>query len=255
MLTAPKPGQSAGVTPPANSARKFIFERDTFAFANELVWEYMFDATTGKTTFSPRQPKPDYTHRCFVVTRAVRQFFNHARFEPNQREASAEIYRSLIREVLAREPRIFSSPDRQIIFPGYTGLRNFSHAHEHLLKAECGGAWRSYVLRSHWRMVFPITRNHQVETAARLVKSIRERTTAIVHLFRFPALTMNHGMILFNAIETATGPSFEAYDPNDPARPTWLSFNRAEKTFTLPATRYWPGGKLEALEIYRNWWF
>ena len=36
------------------------------------------------------------------------------------------------------------------------------------MKVECGGAWRSYVLRSHWRMVLPLSRAHQERTAARL---------------------------------------------------------------------------------------
>ncbi len=235
--------------------RRFVFERDSFAFANELLWEYAFDAATGKTSFSPRQPKPEYTHRCFVVTRAARQFFNHARFAPNEPAAGAEKYRELIRAVLAREPRKFSPAGHEVVFPGYAGLRDFSRAHEALLKAECGGAWRSYVLRSHWRMVFPITRAHQARTVAQLTESIHRHGTAIVHLFRFPALTINHGMILFNPIKTADSTAFEAYDPNDPAKPTLLSFDHAAQTFTLPANRYWPGGKLDALEIYRTWWF
>jgi hypothetical protein len=61
--------------------RRFDFESDTFTFANELIWEYRFDSATGKTTFTQRTPKPDYAHRCFVLTAAARQFLYHARFE------------------------------------------------------------------------------------------------------------------------------------------------------------------------------
>src|SRR5262249_7317658 len=136
--------------------RRFEFARDSFAFANELIWEYRFDAATGKTTFAKRTPKPDYAHRCFVLTRAARQFLYHARFDASLPAVDAEAYRPFVRAVVSRNPRKPCTAAEQILFPGYACLRGFSAAHEALLKAECGGAWRSYVLRSHWRMICPI---------------------------------------------------------------------------------------------------
>ena len=62
--------------------RRFEFERDTFAFPNELVWEYHFDAATGTTAARRRVPPPEYALRCFVLVRAARQFLYHARFDP-----------------------------------------------------------------------------------------------------------------------------------------------------------------------------
>src|SRR5947207_2832111 len=44
----------------------FAFGQDSFAYANELVWRYDFDPVTGKMTHVPQQPKPEYTHHCFV---------------------------------------------------------------------------------------------------------------------------------------------------------------------------------------------
>ena len=39
---------------PSHAVRTFQFERDTFAFAHELVWQYHFDPVTGAmTTFNP----------------------------------------------------------------------------------------------------------------------------------------------------------------------------------------------------------
>ncbi len=259
--------------------RRFDFDSDTFAFANELIWEYQFDTATGKTTFRQRKPKPNYTHRCFVLTRAARQFLYHARFDTSsllpERELSQlaappknpplriednprpttddETYRRLTREVVSRNPRTPCPPEKQIAIPGFASLREFSTAREPLLKAECGGAWHSYVLRSHWRMIFPISRAHQELTAARLLPALRRNFSPIIHLVRFPSLTINHGMILFDAAETATGVVFSAYDPNDPARPARLTFDRATRTFFLPQNRYWAGGELNVIEIYRSW--
>jgi hypothetical protein len=233
--------------------RRFEFVRDSFAFANELLWEYHFDAATGKTTFRKREPKPDYALRCFVLTRAARQFLYHARFEANQKAASGEIYRRLIREAVSRNPRTPCEPENQIVIPGFASLREFSAARENLLKAGCGGAWRSYFLRSHWRMIFPISRGHQKRTAENLRAAIQKNLTPIVHLVKFPSLTINHGMILFDAAETESEIQFSAYDPNDPDRPARLKFDRTAKKFSLPANSYWAGGELNVIEIYCGW--
>jgi hypothetical protein len=231
--------------------RRFEFARDTFAFANELLWSYQFDAATGKTTFRKREPKPEYTLRCFVVTRAARQFLYHACFDAAQKAADDETYRRLIRAVITRNPRVPS--ETPVIMPGFPGLREFSAAKEKLLKAECGGAWRSYVLRSHWRMVFPISREHQKQTAFALLSRIQNGFSPIVHLVTFPALTINHGMVLFDAVENDEGIEFSAYDPNIPAQPSKLIFHRGTNQFSLPANLYWVGGPLNVIEIFRNW--
>lgn len=238
----------------AETTRRFEFERDSFAFANELHWAYHFDAATGKTTFTKRHPKPQYAHRCFVLTRAARQFLYHARFAPGlARPAGEESHRRAIREVMSRNPRVPCAPEARIVFPGFASLREFSQTHAQLLKDTCGGAWQSYVLRSHWRMVFPISRAHQARTAASLMREIERGGSPIIHLVRFPQLTINHGMILFDATNAAGKINFHAYDPNAPERPTEVSFDCTNRTFFLPANCYWAGGPLEVIEIYRGW--
>jgi len=247
---APGTGLTSALCP-----RRFEFERDTFAFANELHWAYAFDPVTGATKFSKRDPKPAYAHRCFVLTRAARQFLYHAQFDAERPAVGTDReYRQWIREVMSRNPRTPCAPDDRVIFPGYGGLREFSRGAEALLKAECGGAWQSYVLRSHWRMVFPISRAHQQHTAHRLAAEIHRGAAPLIHLVCFPSLTINHGMILFDADETPARVVFQAYDPNQPNEPTQVSYDRATRTFSLPANAYWPGGPLKVIEIYRGWW-
>lgn len=231
--------------------RRFDFARDAFAFANELLWKYQFDSATGKMNFRKREPKPNYAHRCFVLTRAARQFLYHTQFDATQKNADDEIYRQLVRQILSCNPRVPS--ENKIIVPGFAGLREFSIVKEELLKSECGGAWRSYVLRSHWRMLFPISREHQQRTATELLSEIKNNFSPIVHLVKFPSLTINHGMILFDATEVENEIRFAAYDPNLPEKPAQLIFNRAAKTFSLPANSYWAGGELNVIQIFRNW--
>jgi hypothetical protein len=189
-----------------------------------------------------------------VLTRAARQFLYHARFAADSEPLGDEIYRPLIRQIVRRNPRTPCPPERRIVIPGYAGLREFSAAREELLKAECGGAWRSYVLRSHWRMVFPISRPHQTRTAQALAGALAEFRAPIIHLVKFPALTINHGMILFAAAPAPAGLKFSGYDPNHPSAPTELTFDRRTQTFSLRPNAYWAGGELNVIEIFRNWW-
>ena len=238
-----------------SGGRRFEFERDSFGFANELVWEYRFDAASGQRTFCPRQPRPDYAHRCFALARVARQFFYHARFDAGQSVATEESYRRLVRAVMGRNPRITCKPADQIIFPGFPGLRAFSRAQEKLLKTECGGAWRSYFLRSHWRMIFPFSRAHQTRTARGLTAALKLNRLPIVHLVKFPALTINHAIVLSGVKETGSGWEFAAYDPNNSEGPERLTFDRAMQTFFLPPNSCWPGGPLNVSHICRSWFF
>jgi hypothetical protein len=61
-------------------------------------------------------------------------------------------------------------------------------------------------------------------------------------------------MVVFEGTRTSTGAEFLAYDPNDPARPARLSYDRARRAFSLPANRYWRGGELNVFEIFQRWY-
>jgi hypothetical protein len=161
----------------------------------------------------------------------------------------------LVREILSRSEHEPCSPEQKVVIPGFGNLRAFSAAMERLLKAECGGAWRSYIMRSHWRMVFPISRAHQARTAASLVDRLRRDFSPVVHLVKFPALTINHSMLFFDAKETAQGIEFHAYDPNNPARPEIIYYDGSRNTFTSPRNSYFAGGDLDIIEIFRTWMF
>jgi len=238
---------------PANDARPFCFERNTFAFAHELVWQYRFDPATGAMTTFRTHPPPTYYHHCFVMARTVRQFFYHARFEPELPAVETEAYRRLIRQVVSRNPRQGSAaPEERVRVPGFDGLRAFSQAHESLLKAECGGALQSYFVRSHWRMVFPVWGGHQEQTAQRLARTLREGRVCIVHLFRFPRITINHGLVLYGLAESEREIQFEAYDPNIPAHPVQLTYDRTQRAFRFPPACYWAGGVVRVVEMFRG---
>ncbi len=240
---------------PAEGIRRFVFERDTFAFPNELVCAYQFDAATGKATMHRRDPPSTYAHRCFVLARAARQFFYHARFDPAAPAVDDAAYVQLVRQVVRRNPRRPCPPNLQVVFPGYDCLRGFSRAREKVLKGACGGAWDSYFLRSHWRMILPIFRWQEAWIAPRLAKAACAGRAPIVHLVRFPQLTINHGIVLYDVTEMETGLRFTAYDPNMPAQPSVLDYDAPKRTFFFAPNCYWAGGRVDVFQIFHNWLF
>jgi hypothetical protein len=239
--------------PTEQSVRAFRFERDTFAFPHELVWQYHFDPVTGAMTTFNSDPPPAYYHRCFVMVRSTRQFFYHARFAPEQPVVEPEVYRRLIREIVSRNSRRACADSERVVVPGYDGLRSFSRAREPLLKSELGGPWQSYFLRSHWRMIFPMMPWHREKMAKKLKASLPKRGLSLIHLFRFPRITINHGIVLYGLTESEQTMEFEAYDPNIPEHPVKRVYERQRRVFTFAPSRYWGGGVLSVVEIFCDW--
>jgi hypothetical protein len=76
----------------------------------------------------------------------------------------------------------------------------------------------------------------QARTADALYRKVRAGTPAIIRVFRFPVMTINHAVLLYDAAERDGDLEFTAYDPNDvagrsssasTARPARSSFRRA----------------------------
>ncbi|MEY2410568.1 MAG: hypothetical protein QOF48_3238 [Verrucomicrobiota bacterium] len=233
--------------------RPFDFHNDVLAYPNELKWVYRTDPVTGNVTHEPRRPEPTYALHCFVVAKTARLFFQHARFDatlPRQDEAT---YRALVRRIVKCSPREERSPEQRIVIPGFANLREFSVAHEALLKAETGTPWACYFQRGNWRMVWLFSRRHQEKMAAQLVASLRRNRPPVVHLSDFPKVSINHAVVVIDAREDRDEIAFTIYDPNDPSVPARLRFDRTERRFYFPANSYFAGGRLHVYEVYHTW--
>lgn len=234
--------------------RAYDFERDSFSFANGVVWERPLLASAGAIPPMPPEfaAEPGYFHRCFPMVLSSRQFFLHARFEPALPQESDETYRRLIRQVVSRPARGDLADEDPVVIPGYANLRAFSRHRESLLKAEIGGPLESYLQLGHWRMVFPFSRDHQQRATRELLQMIRAGRPAIVHLVRFPVVTINHAVLLYDAVETPEEVRFATYDPNNAQQPLVLTYDRASRRFAFPPSRFFRGGRVDVYEIYRR---
>ena len=240
------------VLAPVNT-RAYDFDTDRFAFANQLEDVYKIDAAAGTTKVIGTNAAATYVQHCFVLSRSSRQFFQFARFDGDQPPLDDEAYRKLIHAVIAHDPSE-PTPARaeRILIPGYWNLYSFSKAREDLLKDELGSAMQSFMQRGNWRMVLPFTHDQQEETALSMAAEIRRHRPPVVHLVTFPSLSIDHAVLLYGAEETQGGIRFEVYDPNDPAAPASLSYNRDKRSFYFPKNKYFPGGTVDAYEIYKS---
>jgi hypothetical protein len=235
---------------PAND-RPFDFARDTFAFVNELQWQYRRDPETGRMSYDGPNRDAQYVTRCFALARSARQFYQFARFDPAAPRVDEDGYRRRIREVIDRDPSQTGAAER-VVVPGYASLRDFSRDWEGLLKEELGG-WRdSYLQRGNWRMVLPFRRDEREASAAELLQEIAVDRPPVVHVSDFPVLDINHAMMLYAAVETPDEIQFTVYDPNNSAQPSRLRFVRADGHFYFERTHYYGGGTVDVYEIYRS---
>ncbi|MFO1458867.1 MAG: hypothetical protein U1G08_05615 [Verrucomicrobiota bacterium] len=230
--------------------RAFHHPTDTFAFPNDTLWSYARDPVTGRQLHLKRDPPPEYHLRCFVMARSAKQFFHHARFDPALPPLDRESYARCIAEVVGRNPRRMCPDQRRVVIPGFPHLRAFSEAHADLCRAGLGGAWQSYVQRGHWRMILPWTRRGQRAEAERLARSVRANLAPVVHIFTFPALTLNHAVVAYSVSESPEGFQFATYDPNAPNDILDLRFDFSRREFEMPPTLYFIGGHLDAYEVY-----
>ena len=238
--------------PPANT-RPFVFATDTLAFANQLVWQYRVDPATGALHIQKSVPPPTFALRCFVLTSTVRQFYQYAQFDPALPPVDDAEYRRIVRTIESRSPRTGADRRPRVVVPGYPDLRSFSTAKRDLMMEVSGGPAESYFQRGNWRMVLPFSRSGSADAAERMRDEIESNDPPIVHLLRFPRITINHAILLYAATDTGSEIRFSAYDPNQPERPAALNFIRATGQFVFPPTDYFQGGPLDVYEVFRGW--
>jgi len=186
-------GVCAGQAARGAAPTHFDWRRDTISFSNDTVFAYGIDEA-GRLTIHRRATPARFAHRCFVLVRAVLQFYKFARFAPDQPRTTEAAYRELILRV-CRVP--VWMPDRgaddRIVIPGYRDLNEFSRAYEHAMKETMGNWFPTYLRVGNWRMVGPFPRFGQANACAQIERGLARGKLQAVYLTRFPK--MNHCVI------------------------------------------------------------
>src|SRR5438067_11811066 len=150
----------AAVSAQAGSADGFNYSRDTLSFANWTVFTY----ENGHIVSHKNQFGHHYSRRCFVMTRAVAQFYKFARFEPNASKLDENELRKRIRTITRKPPwHDPLPPEKQIVIPGYRNLRELSAANTRLLQQNIGLGWVVYLRPGNVRMFYLHDKNYQAK--------------------------------------------------------------------------------------------
>ena len=246
-------GVNCFTAPAAATPVRFDFRSDVFAFSNDTVFAYGTDEA-GRLTMRKRETPVEFSHRCFVLARAVMQFRQFARFDPDLPRVSPLEYRRLVKKI-CRVPvwRTPFSPDRAVVIPGYRDLHDFSKANEHMLKEELGNWFPSYVRVGNWRMSLVFPRFGQKWAADNLTRALDRGRLQAVYLAR--SLHMNHCVVLFDYHRRENGDlEFDLYDPNYPGEKGALYYHAADRSFDFPKRWFWTGGRVNLMRVYITPW-
>ena len=259
-------GKSAGVcwlsvvaavtlTGPGVIASDFRFDRDTFAFANQTVFEYHEGHPSLRRGSSVRRDM--YKRHCFVLCRTAMQFKKFARFDPRGAPLDDASLAARIRAVTHRQPWAEPLPqDQRIVFPGYKDLREMSKARRELVQLNIGHGWPSYFRISNARMIFQEGAGYQEETHARLNATLAREELFAGFLTTYPRLSINHSVLVYKRKSFSPNPGVETYlvyDPNHPESPRELTWSPHTRSFSYQKDWDFVGGYVRIYQVYGKW--
>jgi hypothetical protein len=227
----------------------FRFPTETFAFNNNLYYDYQRDANGAITVRRrPKGAEPDFSRHCYEMARSVVQFYRFAEFRPDLSPVSENDYRTRIRALSRISPWAPVSKAK-IIFPGYPDLHTFSRSHSLLIQKSLGLWWPSYWRIGNWRIVFPQSRAGQARFAAWLKQRIEERDVQTVFITRF--IPINHCLVVYSYRAEANGDLlFSVYDCNQPDQLVHLRYRAADRSFYLDKTWYYSKQLVNVMSLY-----
>jgi hypothetical protein len=196
------------------------FGVDTFAYRNDSRIHH--------------RGKPDlYASWCFVLARAVVQFQRFARFEPGAPRLAPAGYTALVQRITRRAPWRAPLPAAErVVVPGFESLHELTREEEAAVKAGLPRRFWTLVHWTNWRIIFPLPRAQQERVAAEIIAELQAGRPVQLLITDFPRIRVNHSVLAFDF--RASDPDavdFSVYDPNDPAVPGVIRFDRRERRY------------------------
>ena len=243
------------VAPSSAAEPEFRFDRDTFTFANQTVFEY--HEGHGSLRKKSAVKRDAYNRHCFVLCRTAMQFKKFARFDPHGAPLDDVSLAACVRAVTHRAAWAEPLPDdERIVFPGHKDLREMSEARRELLQRTIGHGWPSYFRISNARMMFQQGAGYQEKTHARLNAALARGEVFIGFLTTYPRLSINHSVLIYKQKSFSPNPGVEryfVYDPNHPQSPRELIWSPRTRSFSYQKDWDFIGGFVRVYQVYSKW--
>jgi hypothetical protein len=240
---------------PSTTTPAFRFDRDTFAFANQTVFDYREGHAYARK--KSRQRGDVYNRRCFVLCRTATQFYKFARFDPRSAPLDDKALAARIRSVTKQQAWAAPLPENErVVFPGYANLREMSEARGKILRANIGLGWTVYLRPSNGRIVYQHDPRYQEEMRAKLNESLARGQVFVGYLSTFPRITVNHAILVYKrkSLSPDTGiERYAAYDPNHPESPRELTWIGKTRSFAYQKDVDFVGGFVRVYQVYGKW--
>jgi hypothetical protein len=232
------PSRPAGVRTDEAVVGDFSFERDTFAFPNDV------------RAFAPERDDL-YANYCFVLAKGMRQFFLFARFDPAAPRLDRAGYVDRVHRVAEHPPWHSPLPaDERVVIPGYANLREFSRAEASAVKEGLGGRFWTFVHWTNWRVVFPMSRSHQAGVLEEIRSELEAGRLVQLLITNWPILELNHTVVAFASRANGTGVELAIWDPNEPARPGTITFDSTREQFRATRVYATRPGPIRVFRMY-----
>jgi len=235
-----------------DAASEFRFDCDTFAFANQTVFEYHEGHASLRKPSATKQDA--YNRHCFVMCRTAVQFKKFARFEPHIAPLEDASLAVRIRAVTRQAAWTEGLPENQrIVFPGYKDLKDMSKARRELVQLNIGHGWPSYFRISNVRMMFQDGTGYQDRTHARLNAALARRELFIAFLTTYPRFSINHSVLIYKLKSSSPNPGVDhylVYDPNHPESPRELTWSTRDRAFSYQKDWDFIGGFVRVYQVY-----
>jgi len=239
-------------TPAEQAPRAFCFETDTFAFANETVWNYVDGEVRPQADREPAEARR-YTRHCFVMVRAAMQFWKFARFEPSAAPLVDGELAARVRLVSKRHVWLPPLPEEhRVVFPGFRNLREISAASAGIFQDNMGAAWPVYFRIGNSPMTWPVSGKAKARLNGEMLRDLQAGYPTLLWLYNFPSLSINHTVFVYRATEEQGRVRYQVYDPNYADAPKELQFDIATRSFTFEPTFYFKGGSVTTRAVYRG---
>ena len=228
------------------------YPEDTFAFKNETVWNYVGGSVQPE---ADKKHVREYTRRCFVLSRAIVQFWKFARFDPAQPPLPADQLAQRIREICERSVWLDSLPEKdRVVIPGYHDLHEASAKMRYVFQANIGRGWPIYFRAGNMPIAFWVTRALEDRLNREIWHDLQLNTPTILWVYRFPSLKMNHVVVIYTGtIDTHGVYHYRVYDPNYRDRSSNMEYYPKSRTFTYQPVYFFKGGPVTVRSLYRGW--
>lgn len=255
-----RPGLLAGVcffilSAAASIARPFDFKRDTFAFANETVFEYHNGHPSSRRATAGIKQKRFVQH-CFVMSRSVVQFRKFARFDPSRTPLDDKELAARIRKVTHIPAWHAALPERdRMVIPGYPDLRSLSRDRGEVVRSNIGLGWPTYFRVGNWRTFLPHGPAQQARTEDDLERALASPEGYFVaYLTNIPrSLNINHAVLVYRKDASAKPKGsirYLVYDPNHSDLPRALEWLPRERSFSYQPDWDFVGGHVIVWQVY-----